>query len=99
VLKTVALYAIMVTGALWEHAVFGRYLFAPAFFWEDAVSMVVIGLHTSYLVALLTGAPPRVQMLLALWAYATYIVNAGQFVYKLRRARLDASVPTPGVPA
>src|SRR5687768_10578312 len=33
VLKTVALYAIMVTGALWEKAVFGRYLFARAFFW------------------------------------------------------------------
>jgi 3-vinyl bacteriochlorophyllide hydratase len=99
VVKTIALYAIMVTGALWEHAVFGRYLFAPAFFWEDAVSMVVIALHTSYLVALLAGAAPRVQMLLALWAYATYIVNAGQFLYKLRRARLDAAVPSSGVPA
>jgi 3-vinyl bacteriochlorophyllide hydratase len=99
VLKTIALYAIMVTGALWERAVFGRYLFAPAFFWEDVVSMVVIALHTSYLVALLTGAAPRVQMLLALWAYATYIVNAAQFLYKLRRARLDSTVPTSGVTA
>ena len=31
VLKTLILYAIMVTGSIWEKAVFGRYLFAPAF--------------------------------------------------------------------
>lgn len=89
VAKTLALYAIMVTGALWERDVFGQYLFAPAFFWEDAVSMVVIALHTAYLVALVTGwLPPRPLLLLALAAYATYVVNAGQFVLKLRRARL-----------
>jgi tellurite resistance protein TehA-like permease len=28
-------------------------------------------------------------MLLALAAYATYVVNAGQFIWKLRMARLD----------
>lgn len=89
ILKTLVLYTIMVTGALWEHAVFGRYLFAPAFFWEDAVSFVVIALHTAYLVAILTGRlTPHEQMLLALAAYATYVVNAGQFLLKLRAARL-----------
>jgi 3-vinyl bacteriochlorophyllide hydratase len=31
------LYTIMVTGAIWEKVVFGQYLFAPAFFWEDVV--------------------------------------------------------------
>ena len=31
VVKTAFLYAIMVTGALWERDVYGRYLFAPAF--------------------------------------------------------------------
>ncbi len=35
ILKTLVLYLIMVTGSLWEHAVFGKYLLAPAFFWED----------------------------------------------------------------
>jgi 3-vinyl bacteriochlorophyllide hydratase len=77
-----------VTGALWEHDVYGRYLFAPAFFWEDAVSMVVIGLHTTYLIGLLTGAiPTRVLFFIALAAYATYVINAAQFVAKLRAAR------------
>jgi 3-vinyl bacteriochlorophyllide hydratase len=30
-------------------------------------------------------------MLLALAAYATYVINAGQFLYKLRRARQERS--------
>lgn len=90
VIKTLTLYTIMITGALWEKDVFGRYLFAPAFFWEDAVSMVVIALHTAYLAALLTGAlDARGQMLLALAAYATYVINAAQFVIKLRMARRE----------
>lgn len=91
VLKTLLLYTIMITGSLWEHDVYGQYLFAPAFYWEDAVSMVVIALHTAYLAALFTGfLPPRAQLLLALAAYATYVVNAGQFLWKLRQARLSA---------
>ena len=87
--KTLVLYTIMVTGAIWEHAIFGRYLFARAFFWEDAVSMVVVALHTAYLATLLTGSMSVAgQMTLALIAYATYVVNATQFVLKLRAARM-----------
>jgi 3-vinyl bacteriochlorophyllide hydratase len=94
VLKTLALYAIMYTGALWEHDVYGRYLFAPAFYWEDMVSMVVIALHTAYLYALAAGAlAPRALMFLALAAYASYVVNAAQFVLKLRAARVAAPAP------
>jgi 3-vinyl bacteriochlorophyllide hydratase len=95
VVKTGTLYAIMVTGALWEKDVFGRYLFAAAFFWEDAVSMLVIALHTAYLVALLAdGLSPRWQMYLALAAYASYVVNAAQFLLKFRAARLAAGPST-----
>ena len=91
VLKTFVLYAIMVTGAIWEKVVFGRYLLAPAFFWEDVFSFVVIALHSAYLWALWSGALTATgQMLLALAAYAAYVVNAGQFLWKLRLARLDA---------
>ena len=91
VAKTMLLYAIMITGCLWEKDVFGVYLLAPAFYWEDMVSFVVIALHTAYLIVLLTGAlGPREQMLLALAAYSTYAVNATQFLLKLRAARLGA---------
>jgi len=90
VIKTLVLYTIMVTGAIWEKKVFGVYLFAPPFFWEDAVSMLVILLHTAYLAALLGGALTTTQqMYLALAAYAAYVVNAAQFVLKLRGARLE----------
>jgi 3-vinyl bacteriochlorophyllide hydratase len=90
VVKTLTLYTIMVTGSIWEKVVFGKWLFAPAFYWEDVFSMLVLALHTAYLVAVFTGAlGERGQMLLALAAYFTYLINAGQFIYKLRLARLD----------
>jgi 3-vinyl bacteriochlorophyllide hydratase len=96
VAKTGVLYAIMVTGAIWEKAVFGRYLFAPAFFWEDLVSMLVIALHSAYLLTwLLDLAGPRTQMWLALAAYASYLVNAGQFLVKLTSARQQAALASP----
>lgn len=90
VVKTLLLYTIMVTGSIWEKEVFGRYLFAPAFFWEDAVSMIVIALHTAYLVALSTDlVGPSGQMAIALAAYAAYVINAAQFILKLRAARMQ----------
>jgi 3-vinyl bacteriochlorophyllide hydratase len=90
VTKTAILYLIMITGSIWEKVVFGKYLFAPAFFWEDVFSMAVLALHTTYLIALFTGwLTPEQQMFLALAAYATYVINAAQFLLKLRRARLD----------
>ena len=92
VVKTALLYTIMVTGSVWEKVVFGRWLFAPAFFWEDVVSMLVLALHTACLVAMATGwLDARSQMLLALAAYTSYVINAAQFLLKLRAARLDGA--------
>lgn len=103
VVKTLVLYAIMITGSIWEREVFGCYLFASAFFWEDVFSFLVLALHTAYLIALFAElGNPRQQMLLALAAYASYFVNATQFVLKLRAARRDersaltAAPSTPG---
>jgi len=91
-IKTAFLYAIMVTGAIWEREVFGVWLFAHSFFWEDVVSMVVIALHTAYLWAWLKGSLSlEGQMVLALVAYAAYAINALQFFLKLREARLTAA--------
>ena len=99
VVKTVALYTIMVTGCIWEKVVYGQYLFAPAFYWEDMFSMLVLALHTAYLVALFADLmDSRSLMYLALAAYAAYAINATQFILKLRAARLDQarrdSLPT-----
>jgi 3-vinyl bacteriochlorophyllide hydratase len=92
VIKTAFLYLIMVTGCVWEKVVFGKYLFAKAFFWEDVFSMLVLALHSAYLIAwgfnLMTGTS---LMFLALAAYAAYVINAVQFILKLRAARLQAN--------
>ena len=88
--KTLTLYTIMITGCIWEKVVFGRYLFAPAFYWEDVFSMLVLLLHTAYVAAWYQGwLSSREQMVLALAAYASYVINATQFILKLRAARLD----------
>ncbi len=92
VIKTLILYTIMITGSIWEKEVFGKYLFAPAFYWEDVFSMLVLALHTVYLIALTFGfLEPRALMALALSAYLAYVINAAQFLWKLRQARLQES--------
>jgi len=94
VAKTMLLYAIMITGSIWEREVFGRYLFAHSFFWEDVVSVLVLALHTAYLVGLLSNSlDVHQQMTIALAAYAAYVANASQFVLKLRRARRERHGP------
>jgi len=90
VIKTLVLYAIMITGCIWEKVVFGQYLFAPAFFWEDVVSMLVMALHTAYLWVWWEGSWSSNDLLwLALAAYITYGINAAQYIRKLRMARLQ----------
>jgi 3-vinyl bacteriochlorophyllide hydratase len=94
--KTVLLYAIMITGSIWEKVVFGKWLFARAFFWEDVFSMLVLGLQTTYLTSLLLGwGSPDQQMLIAVAAYAAYAINASQFLLKLRAARLEGASSVP----
>ncbi len=88
VIKTTLLYAIMITGSIWEKEVYGQYLFAPAFFWEDVVSMLVMALHTAYLFMWVAGVgTPAEQMWVALAAYASYVVNALQFLLKFQAAK------------
>ncbi len=89
--KTMALYAIMVTGSIWEKVVFDEWLFAKPFFWEDVFSMAVLALHTAYLLMLFNGwGTSHERMYVALAAYTTYVINAGQFLWKLRMARLQS---------
>lgn len=100
VIKTVVLYTIMITGSIWEKVVFGKWLFAPAFFWEDVFSMLVLALHTLYLVLLLGEIGTLEQrMLVALAGYAAYVINAGQFLWKLRMARLQGNLAPQAVTA
>ena len=95
VVKTLALYAIMVTGCdLGE----GRVRPLPV---RAGLLLGRRGQHAGAGAAhRLPGraahrrrSTPRGQMLLALAAYATYVVNATQFLLKLRAARLRARRP------
>ena len=62
--------------------------------------MGVIALHTAYLLALATGwLGSEALLLLALAAYLAYVVNAAQFLWKLRMARLDEARATRSGPA
>ena len=92
VLKTLVLMIIMVTGAIWEKVVFGQYLLAPAFFWEDIVSFFVIALHLAYVISLVGNFLSNdAKMMLALCAYGLYLLNAAQFLLKLRAARISST--------
>ena len=100
VIKTLVLYTIMITGSIWEKVVFGKWLFADAFFWEDVFSMLVLALHSLYLVMLFGGLGTTEQRLLvALAGYAAYVINAGQFLWKLRMARLEGAMSPQAVTA
>jgi 3-vinyl bacteriochlorophyllide hydratase len=80
----------MITGSIWEKVVFGKYLFAEGFFWEDVFSMLVLALHTAYLYFLWNGALSANELIyLALAAYVAYLINAAQFLWKLRVARYE----------
>ncbi|MEM6848560.1 MAG: 2-vinyl bacteriochlorophyllide hydratase [Pseudomonadota bacterium] len=93
VLKTAILLTIMLTGSIWEKVVFGKFLFAPSFFWEDVVSMAVIALHLAYVAALLAGwGTASDQLWIALAAYVAYAINAAQFLFKMVRAKREAPV-------
>ena len=89
--KTAILYAIMITGAIWEKVVFDQYLLAPSFFWEDVFSFFVIADHTAYVVTILNNLlEPELLVYMALLAYFLYLINAVQFIYKFRMARYAA---------
>jgi 3-vinyl bacteriochlorophyllide hydratase len=82
VIKIGLLWAITITGMLWEKKVFGRYFLARQFFWEDLGNAVAILSHNLYFVAQALGWSRRAVMVVMLVAYCTYLVNCAQFVVK-----------------
>jgi 3-vinyl bacteriochlorophyllide hydratase len=91
-IKVVVLWVMAVTGAFWEKDVFGHYVFAKEFWWEDFFSSFVIVSHTAYVIGFMLGWNERTLAYVALIAYLTYCINAYQFVrkYVINRRRLKA---------
>ena len=98
VVKTFFLFLIMLTGCLWEKAVFDCYLFAKPFYWEDVVSIFVMILHSIYLLSLLTTSfTTSEKLFIALVAYLAYVINATQFLLKFRAASIQSRQVFEGV--
>ncbi len=87
-IKIALIWAITITGMFWEKDVFGQYFMAREFFWEDLGNLVAILTHNAYFVVQWLGWDDRSVMLVMVFAYTTYLLNAGQFIVKgIRSAR------------
>lgn len=84
--KIALLWAITITGMIWEKEIFGHYFLAREFFWEDVGNAVAMITHNLYFLARGLHWSDRAVMALMLLAYCTYLVNCAQFVLKGIRA-------------
>jgi 3-vinyl bacteriochlorophyllide hydratase len=87
-IKIALIWVLTITGMLWEHDMYDHYFMAKEFFWEDMGNLIAIITHNLYFVAVWLGASKDVVMWVMVFAYITYLVNAGQFVARgIRSAR------------
>ena len=71
----------VVTGALWEHDVYGRWWFAHEFIIEDTMTANVFVLHVAYLVvAYVWPANGKAMLAMLGVAYGVYALNVAQYV-------------------
>lgn len=81
-IKISLLWAITITGMIWEKEIFGHWFLAPQFFWEDVGNAAAMVFHNLYFLAQWLHWSQRAVMLLMLVAYCSYLVNCAQFVIK-----------------
>jgi 3-vinyl bacteriochlorophyllide hydratase len=89
-IKIALMIGAIVSGALWEHDVFGPYWFAPEFFFEDAMTVNVFLLHIGYLVIVYTepGNLDKAILMLGL-AYLVYLANVVQYIWRTHKMGVD----------
>ena len=86
--KIALIWALTITGMLWEHDMYDHYFMAKEFFWEDLGNLIAIITHNLYFVAKGMGADERTVMWVMVFAYVTYLFNAAQFLVRgVRSAR------------
>lgn len=81
-IKIALIWALTITGMLWEYDMFDHYFMAKEFFWEDVGNLIAIITHNLYFVAQWIGADSRTVMWVMVFAYVTYLFNAVQFVVR-----------------
>lgn len=91
----------VVTGALWEHDVYGRWWFAHEFIVEDTMTANVFALHVAYLVvAYLWPANTALVLSMLGVAYGVYALNVAQYVVQHSNAmRARDAQDEPGIAA
>ncbi len=86
--KIALIWALTITGMFWEYDMYDHYFMAKEFFWEDLGNLIAIITHNLYFVAKGMGADERTVMWVMVFAYVTYLFNAGQFLARgIRSAR------------
>ncbi|MDZ4719805.1 MAG: 2-vinyl bacteriochlorophyllide hydratase [Roseiflexaceae bacterium] len=85
-IKITLLWAITITGMIWEKEIFGHYFLAKEFFWEDIGNAVAIVSHNLYFLAVALHWSREAVMTVMLVAYCTYLINCAQFIVKGIRA-------------
>lgn len=77
--KIVLMWAVTVSGIVWEKVVIGKYFMAREFFWEDLGNLIAMITHNAYFAALIAGFSQRNIMWVMLFAYVTYLFNFVQW--------------------
>ncbi len=90
-IKIALMIGAIVSGAFWEHDVFGPYWFAPEFFFEDAMTVNVFLLHLGYLAVVYTQpAEPSKAIVVLMVAYVVYVANVAQYIWRTHKMGVDA---------
>lgn len=90
-LNIVLLWVNTVIGMLWEKHIYGHYFMCREFFWEDVGNLAALIAFHACLAALWFDWTPQGNVFLMIIANTVYLINFGQFVFKLMQARKQRS--------
>jgi 3-vinyl bacteriochlorophyllide hydratase len=78
----------VITGALWEHDVYGAWWFAPEFLIEDTMTVIVFLFQLGYLFVAFVH-PTHTSSIIGMLctAYAIYLFNVAQYVHRTQQAK------------
>ncbi len=91
-LNIALLWVNTIIGMLWEKDMYGHYFMCREFFWEDAGNLAALIAYNSYVAALWLNWSQHDTALLMLVANSVYLINFGQFVFKLNAGPKTAAI-------
>jgi len=95
IVKIALMVGAVFTGALWEKDVYGHYWFAPAYLFEDTMTVIVLILHVGYLLMAYTHEDNMTAVIgMLIFAYTVYITNVAQYIWRNRQHNRQAVAVT-----